>query len=61
MPYTVQVRIKVSDNPLVYEWRDVRPTGGQPYTYATQAEASAMMRMCYPDQTRDEVRVKEQP
>lgn len=31
-------------------WGLVRPTGGSPYAYATPAEASRMLRICYPDQ-----------
>lgn len=31
-------------------WAKLRPTGGDPYCYATQLEAERMMQMCYPEQ-----------
>lgn len=40
---------------LVWEW--VRPTDGEPYRYDNEAQAYDMLHMCYPDTTRDRVRV----
>jgi hypothetical protein len=61
MPWQIEVKITIpvrGRDPLI-EWRAVRPTHGQPYTYDTREEASAVMRMCYPDETPDTVRLRE--
>lgn len=44
-----QMQVKIAD-----QWRSVRPSGGEPYEYATVEEAAAMIRMCYPDQLRED-------
>lgn len=44
---TFQMQVKVRD-----QWTSVRPTGGEPYEYATAEEAAAMVKTCYPDQFR---------
>lgn len=43
------------------EWRSVRPTNGAPYSYSTREEAERVMRMCYPDESSEIVRVVEVP
>lgn len=43
----------------VQEWQAVRPTGGARYEYAERHEAEAMLRICYPESTRDEARTCE--
>lgn len=35
-------------------WMDIRPVEGKPYEYSTAAEAGYMLRVCYPDQCRED-------
>lgn len=35
-------------------WSFVRPAGGEPYEYDTEDEAQKMLRICYPDQLRED-------
>lgn len=35
-------------------WSVVKPMGGEAYTYETADEASRMLRICYPDQVRED-------
>lgn len=54
--YTIQIRTET--RPGVFEWRDMRPTRStEPYRFGTYAAAEAARRVCYPDQTEDQVRV----
>lgn len=42
------IQVKIYDKARnVDVWRDVRPTGGQPYRYETREEAERMARFCY--------------
>ncbi len=65
MSWIMEVRITLPEvDPATglakLEWRAVRATGApEPYQYDTREEAEAMLRMCYPDQTRDRARVRE--
>ncbi len=34
-------------------WRFLKPTGGSHYTYASEAEAIAIAKTCYPDAWRE--------
>jgi hypothetical protein len=54
-----QIQVKIQVAPGQYEWKSVCPTGGQPYNFSTQEEADRMLRMCYPDELRENVRVIE--
>jgi hypothetical protein len=54
-----QIQVKIQMAPGRYEWKSIRPTGGQPYTFPTKEAASKMLRMCYPDEPRENVRVIE--
>lgn len=45
MSYGMQVKVSG-------EWLWVCPTGGKPYSYETEREASNALHMCYPDQLR---------
>jgi hypothetical protein len=48
MKYRFQVLLETRVNGVpVKEWKDVHPTGGQPYEYDTRREAEDMARMCY--------------
>ena len=38
------------------EWRSVRPTGGEPYTYESRIDAELMLEQLYPDADRSTVR-----
>jgi len=40
-----------------YNWHKVRPTHGNPCAYNTKEEAEAMLKMCYPEQTQEEVKI----
>jgi len=35
-------------------WTDICPSGGEPYEYDTREGAETMLRICYPDQLREE-------
>lgn len=49
MAYGFQVLVTElnSEGHKVYVWKDVHPTGGQSYRYASRAEAEKMARICY--------------
>lgn len=47
-PWKIFVRVTI-DSTGRKEWRAVRPTGGQPYEYATREEAEKMAALCYGD------------
>lgn len=49
MEYGIEVRVFVrkEQGADIYEWRDMRPTGGKPYRYATRREAENMAYICY--------------
>jgi hypothetical protein len=51
MPWEVHVLVRIGDSE---EMAAVHPTGGPPYRYDTEEEAKAVMRMCYPEQLRDD-------
>lgn len=54
--YTMQVKIETEHNK--WEWKDVHPTNGPAYTFATEKEALDMLNMCYPEEIYgEEVRV----
>ena len=42
-----------------YDWKDVRPTGGAPYEYATKQAAQDIINICYPLQTENEVKAEQ--
>ena len=54
--FRIQILVTVRDS-TKREWRDVHPSGGAPYEFTTYREAYDMLRMCYPDLSRDHVRV----
>jgi len=58
MKYGLQVNVATDGGK--FDWRDVRPSNGEPYRYAERAEAESMARMCY-DGDPDIVRVVECP
>lgn len=64
MPWIIEIKVVIpvrGQDPLI-EWRAVRATGApKPYAYATREEAAKMRAICYPDQTPDEVRIREVP
>ena len=39
-------------------WVAVRPTNGQPYAFENEMMATRMMELCYPQQTKREVRIR---
>lgn len=43
--WIIQVLVRVDHEKN--EWRDVRPTGGRRYEFATRDEAERNRRMCY--------------
>jgi len=56
--YEMQVKIKVGNNPCNQkQWVSIRPTGGSPYQYQTEADAQRMLNICYPDVLNEEKRV----
>ena len=58
--WIVEVKIRVhTPTSTTEEWQAVHPTGGDRYEFPTRHEAEAMLRICYPDQTRDEARTRE--
>ena len=56
--WTMQVKMEEQG---VWFWKDVRPTGKEPYRYDTKQEANLNLNMCYPVSDVDQtlVRVKE--
>ena len=54
--FRIQVHVSdaLSDAHQNQEWKDLRPTGGPAYEFATQAEALRTAKMCYPDEFRFE-------
>lgn len=53
--YKIQVLIDIGDNKK--EWRDIRPTHGEPYSFKTKAEAVNVLEMCYPESPENVARV----
>ena len=47
MAYRFQVYIETDQRLKKMEWKDVHPTGGQPYEYDTKEEAERMAYICY--------------
>lgn len=56
MHYEIQVLVKI-DATGKKDWRALRPSNGQPYSFATFSEAVRMASICYPDNPED-VRIK---
>ena len=53
-----EMQILLGDGRGLRSWHSVRPTGGTPYKYDTEREASNMLDTCYPGLAhRDEKRV----
>lgn len=62
--FQIHVKIKVDDGiagGFHYEWKPLRPSGAgsKPYVYDLHIDAVAMMKMCYPFASSDEVKVVE--
>ena len=51
------ISIKIKQQFGTFMWELVKPPGGAFYSFVTKKEAENMMRMCYPDQTKEEVKV----
>ena len=51
------ISVKIKQRVGTFMWELVKPPGGAFYSFVTKKEAENMMRMCYPDQTKVEVKV----
>ena len=59
MAFVIEVNVR-RDFDGIHVWKMLSPSGGAPYKFDTEAEATRTMEMCYPDQVRNvDVRVRQ--
>jgi len=51
------ISVKIKQRVGTFMWELIKSPGGTLYSFVTKKEAESMMRMCYPDQTKVEVKV----
>lgn len=51
MPWQMQINTGTEEKP---DWKSISMSGHPPYEYPSKDEAEKMLRICYPDQVRED-------